>query len=376
MLDRVFDGARRSARQLALAGPAPTAGCTSSPSCSCGIRDACPAALQTIAFDANDPMHRPVPPDAAAGGCCCRAAASRRSPAPCRPPGRVSPTRVDDVLRSSPTLQANAAQILVDPRLRIVRYTAAARSFDNLGWYLGTSGVGLLYLQDGAALPERLPFGLRSPVVGAVFGAGPTACGWPPTARRWPRRRSPSSSDDLHGVSQPAGTARIGASVHARSGSSRGRAPRSGPRPTTASRGSRRTTGSVDLLDEARGLPGQPGVRGASRARDGSPSAPRAGRRAGGRLAPGRARRPALRRPRARGLPRRRLGVGGHRSAACCSPCPGEEDLVRPAALAVAVAAGAGRRARLAGRHGGGAHARPAPLARPAHAEPGRSAPI
>jgi ligand-binding sensor domain-containing protein len=28
----------------------------------------------------------------------------------------------------------------------------------------------LLFLPDGAALPERLPFGLRSPVVGAVFG--------------------------------------------------------------------------------------------------------------------------------------------------------------------------------------------------------------
>ena len=30
--------------------------------------------------------------------------------------------------------------------------------------------MGLLYLPDGAGLPERMPFGLRSPVVGAVFG--------------------------------------------------------------------------------------------------------------------------------------------------------------------------------------------------------------
>jgi ligand-binding sensor domain-containing protein len=91
---------------------------------------------------------------------------------PSRAPGRpVAPARVDDVLRSSPTLQANAAQILVDPRLGVVRYTAAARGFENQGWYLGTSGVGLLYLQDGAALPDRLPFGLPSSVVGAVFDA-------------------------------------------------------------------------------------------------------------------------------------------------------------------------------------------------------------
>ncbi|HUR95231.1 MAG TPA: hypothetical protein VMY76_11640 [Gemmatimonadales bacterium] len=82
----------------------------------------------------------------------------------------ATPARIDDVLRANPSLQANAAQILVDPRLGVARYTAAARSSDNLGWYLGTSGVGLLFLQDGAGLPQRLPFGLRSPVVGAVLG--------------------------------------------------------------------------------------------------------------------------------------------------------------------------------------------------------------
>jgi len=53
--------------------------------------------------------------------------------------------------------------------LRSVRYTAAARAFDNRGWYLGTSGIGALYADDGAALPERLTFGLPSEQVGAVF---------------------------------------------------------------------------------------------------------------------------------------------------------------------------------------------------------------
>jgi hypothetical protein len=127
-----------------------------------------PGGLQTIAFDANDPTT----------GLFLR---TRRgwlllprggiAPSPTRGPARpVSPARIDDVLRSSPTLQANSAQILVDPRLNVARFTAAARSFDNLGWYLGTSGVGFLYLPDGAAIPERLPFGLRSPVAAAVFG--------------------------------------------------------------------------------------------------------------------------------------------------------------------------------------------------------------
>jgi ligand-binding sensor domain-containing protein len=91
-------------------------------------------------------------------------------PTPTRPPARPrAPVTIDQVLRQSPTLQNNAAQILLDSRMRSVRYTAAARSFDNLGWYLGTSGVGLLYLPDGAALPDRLPFGLPSLYAGAVI---------------------------------------------------------------------------------------------------------------------------------------------------------------------------------------------------------------
>ncbi|MEP7176024.1 MAG: hypothetical protein ABI860_05680 [Gemmatimonadales bacterium] len=123
--------------------------------------------VQTIAFDADDPT----------SGLYLR---TRRGwlllprgglvASPSRGPARpLTPARVEDALRANPGLQANAAQILVDPRLGVARYTAAARSFDNLGWYLGTSGVGLLFLRDGAALPEPMPFGLRSPVVGALL---------------------------------------------------------------------------------------------------------------------------------------------------------------------------------------------------------------
>ena len=91
-------------------------------------------------------------------------------PMPGRPPARpLAPATADDALRASPTLQANAAAILTDDRLRTVRYTAAARAFDNSGWYLGTSGAGLLFLPDGSALPDRMPFGLPSLRVGAVM---------------------------------------------------------------------------------------------------------------------------------------------------------------------------------------------------------------
>ena len=85
---------------------------------------------------------------------------------PARP---LAPATVEQAVRSNPALQANAAAFLTDNRLRTLRYTAAARSFDNRGWYLGTSGIGALYADDGAAIPERLTFGLPSDQVGAVF---------------------------------------------------------------------------------------------------------------------------------------------------------------------------------------------------------------
>src|SRR5919112_1651106 len=94
------------------------------------------------------------------------AIAASPSPPPSRP---LAPSSVGEAIRSNPSLQANAAAILTDNRLRTVRYTAAARSFDNRGWYLGTSGIGALFLADGAPLPERMTFGLPSSRVGAVF---------------------------------------------------------------------------------------------------------------------------------------------------------------------------------------------------------------
>jgi ligand-binding sensor domain-containing protein len=91
-------------------------------------------------------------------------------PVPSQSPARpVVAASVEQAVRSNPSLQANAAAILSDNRLRNVRYTAAARASDNRGWYLGTSGIGALYVDDGAALPQRLNFGLPSERVGAVF---------------------------------------------------------------------------------------------------------------------------------------------------------------------------------------------------------------
>jgi hypothetical protein len=124
-------------------------------------------AVVTIAFDENDP----------GSGLYLRTRGGwlllprgGMVPTPGRPPAKpILPASLEEVLRQTPTLQANAAQFLLDSRMRPVRFTAAARSFDNQGWYLGTSGLGLLYLPDAAAIPERVPFGLPAEFVGAVI---------------------------------------------------------------------------------------------------------------------------------------------------------------------------------------------------------------
>jgi hypothetical protein len=166
-----------------------------------------PDGIQTIAFDQDDPT----------AGLYLR---TRRGwellprggavSSPANSPARVlAPQSIAEAIRSNPSLQANAAAILTDNRLRSVRYTAAARSADNRGWYLGTSGAGALYLPDGGALPERLSFGLPSPRVGAVFS-------WPGGV--WAATdRTPSSdaaltfvSGDLDQFSSLPGTSAVG----------------------------------------------------------------------------------------------------------------------------------------------------------------------
>ncbi|MEO8201415.1 MAG: hypothetical protein ABI679_12890 [Gemmatimonadota bacterium] len=90
------------------------------------------------------------------------------SSGPARP---LRPATIRDAMAANPILQTNSAQVLLDNRLSAARFTVAARAFDGLGWYLGTWGVGLLFLQDGGIMPQRLTFGLPGASVGALFAA-------------------------------------------------------------------------------------------------------------------------------------------------------------------------------------------------------------
>lgn len=129
-----------------------------------------PGGVQEIAFDLDNPV----------AGLYLRSGGSwyvvprgggTVMPAGGPPAHPLRPLSIQDAIHANPTLQANSAQILMDNRLASARFTAAARSFDGLGWYLGTWGIGLLYLPDGAALPERLTFGLPGAVATALYPA-------------------------------------------------------------------------------------------------------------------------------------------------------------------------------------------------------------
>jgi len=88
--------------------------------------------------------------------------------APRRP---LRPATVEDAIRSNPAIQASSASLNITSRVRDLRFLSAARAsaFAGQGWYLGTSGAGLVYFADTAGLPELLTFGLPSERVSAVY---------------------------------------------------------------------------------------------------------------------------------------------------------------------------------------------------------------
>lgn len=88
--------------------------------------------------------------------------------APRRP---LRPASVEEAVRNNPAIQASGATLTFTSRMRDIRYISAARAqgFTGQGWYLGTSGAGLVFFGEAAGLPEVLTFGLPSDRVGAVF---------------------------------------------------------------------------------------------------------------------------------------------------------------------------------------------------------------
>jgi hypothetical protein len=128
-----------------------------------------PEGVQEIAFDLNAPvsgLH------IRSGGNWYVVPRGGIAAIPGSAPGRpLRPLTVQEAIRANPTLQSASAQVLLDNRLAAARFTAAARSVDGLGWYIGTWGVGLLYLPEGGIVPQRLTFGLPGTLTTSLFSA-------------------------------------------------------------------------------------------------------------------------------------------------------------------------------------------------------------
>ena len=237
-----------------------------------------------------------------------------------------------------------------------------ARSFDNLGWYLGTSGVGLLYLPDGAALPERLSFGLPSLVYGAVSS-------WPDGV--WVGTDRTSLTDatltfvdselrEFRTVQGPPASGTPFTRILDLGGQGR--------RVWAATdRGVARvnpTEGRIELRGRDPRAARRAGLRSVlSPGPDHGRDRPR--RRARGRVAGGRADRAPIRGPGVRGLPRRRLGLGRHLARRA-----GRRSRISPTCCGRRASASAGSQQPVLGlgrpgRHARGAGPRPAALAQP-----------
>ena len=171
--------------------PGPMAGCTTSRSFSCGIRAGSPTASSPSR--STRPIRSAGSSSApAAAGTSSSAARWCRRPAG-RPPAR-SPRPPWRKFFASPTLQTNAAQILMDSRIApgaLHRRRARVRQ----------SGLVPRHRRSRTALPpgwRRHPRAHALRLAGQFRGRGVDlarwACGPRPTARRRPTRRSPSWS--------------------------------------------------------------------------------------------------------------------------------------------------------------------------------------
>jgi hypothetical protein len=88
------------------------------------------------------------------------------------PGRRIASTTAEEVLARFPFVSALRPLTLTDERLRQYRYTAGSEVESVEEAYLGTNGYGVVRVDALTASLEPMPFGLLSPVAGAVTPAG------------------------------------------------------------------------------------------------------------------------------------------------------------------------------------------------------------
>jgi ligand-binding sensor domain-containing protein len=128
-----------------------------------------PGGVRDLAFDRDDAFQ----------GIYLRSAAGWQlltrggfSPVPATPPPpgrRIAPLRPEQLEARIPYLRTMGQQALLDERLRQFHFTSGAAVPGTEEYYLGTDGMGLVFVDALVAQIEPLPAGLLSPGAGAVL---------------------------------------------------------------------------------------------------------------------------------------------------------------------------------------------------------------
>lgn len=104
------------------------------------------------------------------GGSWYRVPRGSTFPVPASPPRRpIRPLSVQELLAQATGLAGMTGGVLTDPRGRPARFTSAASDPSGRGWWVGTAGVGLLFVPFGQVVPERVSFGLPSASAAALY---------------------------------------------------------------------------------------------------------------------------------------------------------------------------------------------------------------
>ena len=128
-----------------------------------------PGGVRDLAFDREDAF-RGIYLRSAAGWQLLARGGFSPVPAPPPPPGRrIAPLRPEQLEARIPYLRTMGAQALLDERLRQFHFTSAAAVPGTEEYYLGTDGMGLVFVDALVARIEPLPAGLLSPGAGAVL---------------------------------------------------------------------------------------------------------------------------------------------------------------------------------------------------------------
>ncbi|HKV74031.1 MAG TPA: hypothetical protein VJN95_05905 [Gemmatimonadales bacterium] len=83
----------------------------------------------------------------------------------------IRPLSIPELMSQATGLAGMTGGVLTDPRGRLARFTSAATDPAGRGWWVGTAGVGLVFVPFGQVVPEQVPFGLPSAAAAAVYAA-------------------------------------------------------------------------------------------------------------------------------------------------------------------------------------------------------------